>query len=267
VTGATVLLLLIDIGSGARLQEASILGYSPHTAARFSGFGNTSYAVLAACALVVAVLHVERSPRRKEAVVAAALFLGVVIVADGAPWLGADVGGILSLVPVFGLTVVVLSGRRITMRMVVLAGLATAAVLGLAVVADLLRSDDSRSHLARALLDAQEGDSLWTTVSRKWATNQRVFGQSIWTWMVPIIAVFAAYVLVVAGGWKKMLPHGSPLRAGVIGVLAAGVLGWLVNDSGIVVTALVFVYLGPYLTLLAIDARARDRSATAEPVG
>jgi len=40
-------------------------------------------------------------------------------------------------------------------------------------------------------------------------------------------------------------------------VLAAGVVGWLVNDSGIVVTALVFVYLGAYLTLLAIE----DRSA------
>jgi hypothetical protein len=262
ITGATVLLLLADLASGARLQMASILGYSPHTAARFSGIGNTAYAVLAACALVSAVLHVERSRRRQEAVVVAALFLAIVAIADGAPWLGSDVGGILSLVPVFGLTIVVLSGRRISARTVAIAVVGTLLVLGLAIGADLLRPPESRTHLANFVVNSEKGDTFWTTLSRKWATNQRVFGQSIWTWMVPIIAIFTGYVLVVARGWKKLLPHGSPVRAGVIGVLGAGFLGWLLNDSGIVVTALVFVYLGPYLTLLAIA----DRKDAAEAV-
>jgi hypothetical protein len=36
--------------------------------------------------------------------------------------------------------------------------------------------------------------------------------------------------------------------------LAAGLLGTAVNDSGVVVTAMVFVFLGPFLTLLAIPA-------------
>jgi hypothetical protein len=261
VTGVTALLLLVDVATGARLQAASILGYSPHTAARFYGFGNTAFAVLSACALISAVLHVERSSRRQEAVLAAALFLAVVVVADGAPWLGSDVGGILSLVPVFGLTVVVLSGRRISARTLAIALAGTIAVLGLAVGADLLRSADSRTHLASFVVHSGEGDTFWTTISRKWSTNQRVFRQSIWTWMVPIIAVFGGYVLVVARGWRQLLPDGSALRAGVIGVLAAGVAGWLVNDSGIVVTALIFVYLGPYLTLLAIEGRSTGSGA------
>jgi hypothetical protein len=263
ITGATVALLLADVSTGARLQAASVLGYSPHTAARFYGFGNTAYAVLAACALITAILHVDRAPRRNEALLAVTLFLGIVVVADGAPWLGSDLGGILSLVPVFGLTVLVLSGRRISARAVAIALAGTILVLGLAVGADILRPAASRTHLANFVLHSRQGDTFWTTLSRKWATNQRVFRQSIWTWMIPIIAVFTGYVLVVARGWKKLLPHGSPLRAGVIGVLAAGVVGWLVNDSGIVVTALVFVYLGAYLTLLAIEDRsARIRAET-----
>ena len=176
--------------------------------------------------------------------VAAALFLGVVVIADGAPWLGSDVGGIFSLVPVFGLTVLVLSGRRLSARTVGIALAGTIVVLGLAVGADLLRPEASRTHIANFVLDSRDGDTFWTTLSRKWSTNQRVFQQSYWTWAVPIIAVVAGYVLVVARGWKQLLPPGSPLRAGVIGVLAAGVVGWVVNDSGIVVTALVFVYLG-----------------------
>ena len=32
-------------------------------------------------------------------------------------------------------------------------------------------------------------------------------------------------------------------------------LGFAVNDSGVVVTALVYLYLGPCLTLLALDAQ------------
>ena len=262
ITTATALLLLADVATGARLQVASILGYSPHTSARYFGFGNTAYAVLAACALITAVLHVDRSPNRKEAVVAAALFLGVVVIADGAPWLGSDVGGILSLVPVFGLTVLVLSGRRLSARTIGIALAGTIVVLGLAVGADLLRPEASRTHIANFVLDSRDGDTFWTTLSRKLSTNLRVFQQSYWTWAVPIIAVVAGYVLVVARGWKQLLPTGSPLRAGVIAVLAAGVVGWVVNDSGIVVTALALVYLGPFVTLLAVDGRSATTGAS-----
>ena len=50
-------------------------------------------------------------------VAVAGLFAFVVLI-DGAPSLGSDVGGILTLVPVFGLTLLVLSGRRLTTRAV-----------------------------------------------------------------------------------------------------------------------------------------------------
>jgi len=52
----------------------------------------------------------------------------------------------------------------------------------------------------------------------------------------------------------------------VAAAVAAGVLGFAVNDSGIVVTALVLVFVAPVLTLLALDAsRPRRRPALLEP--
>ena len=69
--GLTVAVLVVDVATGARLQMSSILGYSPHTAARYVGFGNTAFAVLAACAVVAAALHVQYAPRRREALLAA----------------------------------------------------------------------------------------------------------------------------------------------------------------------------------------------------
>ncbi|MGH9164843.1 MAG: hypothetical protein ACRDZW_04930, partial [Acidimicrobiales bacterium] len=272
VAGATVALLVADVATGARLQSSSLLGYSLHTAARFTGFGNTAFAVLASTAVIAATLHVHHAPRRREALVTAAGLFALVALADGAPSLGADVGGILTLVPVFGLTLLVLAGRRLSWRAVAATALLTVLLLGAATAIDLLRPVESRTHLGR--LVSQVGDQGWspltTTISRKVSANLRTF-RSPWTWTVPIIAAYMLYVLAWARGWSRLLPAGSAVRAGVVGVLAAGLLGYAVNDSGVVVTALVFVYIGPFLTLLALDHERAGRAeldlGPADPLG
>ncbi|MGH9182078.1 MAG: hypothetical protein ACRDY5_10230, partial [Acidimicrobiales bacterium] len=231
-----------------------------HTAARFTGFGNTAFAVLGSTAILAAALHVHHAPRRREALVTAAGLMTVVAVADGAPSLGADVGGILTLVPVFALTLLALAGRRISPRTVASIAVATVLLLGLATGVDLLRPAGSRTHLGR--LVSQVADRGWepltTTVSRKASVNFRTY-RSPWAWTVPIVAAYMLYVLAWARGWSRLLPPQSALRAAVVGVLATGLLGYAVNDSGIVVTALVFVYIGPFLTLLALAREREDR--------
>jgi hypothetical protein len=255
VAWATVGLIVVDLALGARLQYSSLLGYSLHTAARFYGLGNTAFAVLAASALVAACAHVEYAPRRRDALLTAAGLLVLVAVADGAPALGNDVGGILTLVPVFGVTLWALWGRRVSWRALAGAVAVLAVVLGAAAAVELARPPAERSHLGRFLTDLASGNGeAATTVARKAATNARVLGASIWTWMVPIAAVFALFVLVFMGRGGELLPRGSARRIGVVAVIAAGLIGFAVNDSGVVVTALVAVYLGPYITLLALDA-------------
>jgi len=253
VCGATVALLVADLATGGRLQTSSLLGYSYNTAARFTGLGNTAFGVLAATAVLAVALHVHHAPRRTEAMVSAACVLGLVAVADGAPALGSDVGGILTLVPVFALTLVALSGRRVSLRAVALAAAAGLALLAVATGIDLLRPPGSRTHLGALVARvADEGvEPLRTTVARKVSANLRSF-RSVWAWMVPIMGAYLLAVLAWARGWARLLPPRSALRAGLAGTLAAGVVGYTVNDSGVVVTALVLVYVGPFLTLLAL---------------
>jgi hypothetical protein len=248
---------MVDIATGARLQVNSLLGYSPLTAARFFGIGNPAFAVLAAATLLAAALHLQYAPRRREAWVAVAGFLLLLVVVDGAPSLGSDVGGIITLVPVVGLALVAFSGRRISWRtLLVVAGILVA-VLGAATVIDLLRPPEARTHLGRVVTDVGHagGSSFVTTVARKMATNLRVFQATVWSWLVPIIGAFLLYLLVWERRLGRLLPRGSPLRIGVIAALGAGILGFAVNDSGVIITALVYLYLGPYLTLLALDAQ------------
>ena len=270
ILGCTVALLALDVATGARLQTSSLLGYSLHTAARFTGLGNTAFATLASTAVLLGAIHVAYAPRRREALVAAACLFGFVVVIDGAPSLGSDVGGILTLVPVFGLTVLVLSGRRVGLRALLIAGAVTLVALAVATGIDLLRPASTRTHLGRLAGDiANEGLGAFTTTARrKLAVNFRSY-RSPWSWTVVIIAVYMLYVLGWARGWRDLLPPGSAVRAGVVGALAAGLLGYAVNDSGVVVTAVVFVYLGPFLTMLALT-RERDEPvpvAPLQPVG
>ncbi len=269
ILGATVALLALDVVTGARLQLGGILGYAPQTASRFSGLGNTDFAVLAAAAVLVASLHVAHAPRRGDALVATAVFLAIVAFVDGAPSLGNDVGGILTLVPVFALALVALTGRRVTWRAMVVVAAATFVVLGLATALDLSRAPSARTHLGRLAAETlHHGDgSLFTTVARKASVNVRVLRQSVFTAVVPVIAIGAlAGIVRRKGPFRDLLPVGSPLRAGVLGALAVGLLGSAANDSGVIVIAIVLVEVGPFLALLALRDVPRS-AALLEPGG
>lgn len=252
IAGATVALVLVDVWTGARLQVSSLFGYSPHTAGRFTGLGNAAFAVLATATVLAVCLHVHHAPRRREALVTAGCAFGLVALTDGAPTLGADVGGILTMVPVFGLVLVALAGHRLSGRAVALAAAATVVVLGAVAFLDYRRP--TPTHLGRFVADLRDDGlvAFWTTVERRASAGVPTY-RSPWTWFVPAATVFLLVKLVVARAYQAWLPRGSALRIAAIAILAVGVLGNVVNDSGVAVTAVVFVYLGPLLTLVALE--------------
>lgn len=260
VAGVTAAVLLIDIATGARLQVASIMGYSPHSAARFFGIGNTAFGALGASAVLAAALHLERAPRRSEALVTACAFLILVVVVDGAPSLGGDVGGVLTLVPVYGLALLALSGRRITWRWAAGLVVGTVALVALAAAVDLTRAPEARTHLGRLVSDTWNhgSDSLFTTMARKAEVNIRVLQRSVWTWVVPVVAMFTLVTLVIQRRGVRLLPVGSSRRIGVLAAVGAGLLGAAANDSGVVVTALALVYVGPLLAVLVLSPPFRE---------
>ena len=268
ILGATVAVLLLDLATGARLQLAGLLGYAPQTSGRFYGLGNTAFGVLAGAALLAGALHVARAPRRTEAVAATAALFALVIYADAAPVLGADVGGMVTLVPICLLVVVALAGLRLTRRRVAVAALATAGVLAAATAVDLLRPPDARTHLGRfASHVARWGDdSVGASLARRLEVTVANVGDSFWTAVTPVIALLVLGAVLWTRYGRTLLPPGSPLRAGVLGALAAGLVGTAVNDSGIVVVAMVMVSVGPFLALLAL-ADPAGRPALLEPAG
>jgi hypothetical protein len=261
ICGATVAVIVGDLATGAWLEYGGFFGYAPNSAPRYTGIGNAAFALLSGATVVLCAGLVARSRRATEAWWVAVTVAAVVVFADGVPWMGADVGGMLSTVPVFGLTLWALRGRRIRWQTLAVAAAGAAVVLAGAVGLEALRDPDQRTHIGRFFL-GQDGVDIRDTFQRKWSANTRVLRQSVWAWLVPVISGFSLYVLVVVEGWRRFLPRGSPERTGVVAALAMGTAGWLVNDSGVVVLALALVYLGPYVWCLAGGA-----GALASPAG
>lgn len=265
IAGTTFAVVAIDLLTGARLQLSSPAGYSPVVAGRFAGVGNVAFAVLATGALLLAAaLSVGADARRRLVVVAAVGIAAVAI--DGAPMWGSDFGGVLALVPAFAVLAVLLSGGRITWRVVFTTAFATAAVVAAFASLDYSRPAQSQTHLGRFLGQLLHGGA-GAVVGRKATSNARLLIHSPLTLLVPFtIALVVALLLRPPSGLRRAFAAAPALRAGLISVLVMGVAGFAFNDSGVVVPVMAMTVAVPlalaattrYATLPETSADAPD---------
>jgi len=236
-------LLTLDALRGAPLVLNSTLGYSPTVAGRFAGFGNPAYAAYSASALLAACLLAHRLGGRRGFRAAVAL-LAVALVIDVAPMWGSDVGGILSMVPAFAVTLVLLAGRRIRLRTIVVIGAAIAVVGLVATAIDLSRPREDRTHLGRFVTRIQDngiGEG-WSVIHRKLDANLA----SVGTGILGLVLLVAALLFVGLWVWRRdwlaaVFARIPEWRAACVGFAVLAVLGFAGNDSGITVPGIMLV--------------------------
>jgi hypothetical protein len=261
--GLSIAVLVVDVALGAPLQINTMFGYSPIVAGRFAGFGNQAFAILTISTLVVATAGWEvwqrRSPGTPRSVRTAVLvaFLAVVVVVDGAPMLGSDVGGVLASVPAFAVCALVLSGRRIRARVIVAIMAATVAVLAGFAALDLSRPADSRTHLGRFAARLLDGDAA-TILERKLQANLNQLTSTVWTFVIPAALAFFAYLAWRPNRMLRRIEARHPsFRAFEISGLTLGVTAWALNDSGVAIPAMMLTIALPYTAYLVLDVLRR----------
>lgn len=256
VATITALVLAADVVTGARLQLSSLAGYSPLVAGRFAGIGNVAFAVFATAALLAAAALTEgRGSAQAVAVVAA---VGVVAVAvDGSPAWGDDFGGVLALIPGFAVLALSVAGRRVTARrLLAVLGLAVLVVLAFS-LADYARPADHQTHLGRFVGQVLHGGA-WTVVERKARSNLALLTHSVLTLLVPLaVALLTAVLLRPWGGLRRAFADAPALRHGFVAVLVMGVIGFLVNDSGVAIPALAMTVAIPIAIAAATESLRR----------
>jgi hypothetical protein len=261
---ASVLLVIaVDVLAGATLQVNTVFGYSVAVAGRFVGVGNLAFALFSAAGLLFATLLADQFGRRGR--IAGAAVLVAVVVVDGLPHLGADVGGSLAMVPAFGATAAVLAGRRVGLPQLVALGAAGAVTLLLFALVDLGRPAEDQTHLARfarSVLDGEWG-GLAGSLGRRLQASFGSYQTVAWAAIVGSLAVTALYVVLRDRGrwpspaWRDGWP--VPLLAAVTGLAILAVLGWTANDSSGAVSATMLIVVVPVL----VDRLSRRGEAKA----
>jgi hypothetical protein len=273
VTTVTATVLAVDVISGSHLVRLGLLGVQPLLGARFYGLGNQPFVIFGTSALIAAWVGAEillrRGHRRWAIGLVAAVGL-VAVLADGVPGWGSDFGGVIPLFAGFSILGVRVASIRLTLwRMVLILGAAVSVLTGLAML-DWSRPADSRTHLGRFVQSVLDGDA-GTVVSRKIAANLDML-LSPWGVLGALVSVLVVVALLwpsrfrlpaVAEAYQRFWLFPAGLTA--VGVLV--LLGYLGNDSGVIIPVDAGMLILPWVTVAAVWAQQlRDEDDLAEAV-
>lgn len=265
IAAATALVLGVDVLSGSRLQLSSLLGYSPLVAGRFYGFGNVAFSFFAVGSLLGAAAAAEElvlRRRRRAALTLVTAVGAVAVVVVGWPGWGADFGGVLALAPGFAVLGLGIAGARLSPARLGLVALGTGSVVAVIAVLDWLQPAEDRSHVGRFVQQVLDG-SAFDVIQRKARANWDILTSSPLTLLVPVAILFVALVLLRpaashAPALQLAYAQSPTLRPALIAVLVTVVIGFAVNDSGVVIPAVALMVAVP-LTIAA-SVRALEHS-------
>ncbi len=260
--GLTWLLLTVDGLTGTVLQQGSILGSTPTFGARFYGFGNLTFSVYAVTALVLAghLAAAARRSGRPRAAVAAVLGVGLLtVVVDGWPGFGADVGGILALVPAVVVLALGVAGMRLTPQRVLAAAVLGAVATAVVGVVDWLGPWPA-SHLGLFVERVVDGQG-WATIAGKAASAFATVANPAGA-IATLVCLALGVLLVGPARYRPARVRAAyeswPLLRPVVGaIVVVATLGTLLNDSGIAVAVVV---LGLGAALLTVSGLAHADS-------
>ncbi|HZA77727.1 MAG TPA: hypothetical protein VE623_15205 [Acidimicrobiales bacterium] len=251
--GVIVASIGVDVARGAPLQVNTVFGYSVAVAGRFVGLGNLAFALFGSATILLAALIVDRTGRRGVGL--AVGLLAVVLLLEGLPMLGADVGGVVAMVPAFGVTALLLAGRRIGWREAMGLALATGAALMAFAFIDAARPEDVQTHLARLADHVLEGR--WTTffksLTRRWEAS--LGGAELAGWLTVSALAVGAGVYAALAALGRVGPRAAararhrPTVAAAAGLAVLGIIGLVANDSSVAVPLTMFIVIVPVLTL------------------
>ncbi|KXG74040.1 hypothetical protein [Thermotalea metallivorans] len=242
LSSMTTVGLLADIATGGKLIQSSLLGYDPIIGARYYGIGNEYMGVLIGAALVFSTTMIDRFQVNK--IWCLAVF-AVTIVIIGFPGLGANVGGTMTAVAAFVFVSLRLYKVRMRFKQFVIIGLTIVASVAIMAFVDIYWLG-SKSHLAGAIQQIMtEGPRIiLLIINRKIAMNLKLIGVTIWSKvLLSAIIILAILFYRPVGAVYKLTKLYPNLAIGWSGIVVACVVGFLVNDSGIVASATGIIFL------------------------
>ena len=274
----TLVVLGIDVMTGSRLQLETPFGLSVLEAGRFYGIGNEALGIyglsglLAAAWLALVLLRSSAHSRpssRRPALLALAVVAVFAVFASGWPGFGGKVGGTIAMVPCFLLLAMAVAGIRLNWRRVLLVAVSELALFAVFALISYLVPATGHSDIgvfAGNTLHGRSGGLLL----RKINSNLGSLSVNAFSPLIPIVAIVTGLMLW-RPAWFRLTTvpaafAAEPLLRPVLGVLwLMPVLGWLANDSGVIVPAAALPFALPLaIAILAAAAYPPDQARYGE---
>jgi hypothetical protein len=244
----TVLAYAVDVIAGSPLTSLSLLGPNPGLGVRFYGIGNELEALLAVLVVAgagaaLAGFAPKLSRRATAMTFVAAGLLAAFVFAAGR--FGADVGAAIVFPVGAVVAAVVITGRRKRTALLTVVA-APFAVLALLALIDLLSG--ANAHLTRSVLDAGGLGDLADVAQRRLQLSAHSFARPVLLALLPLVLLAAILAYVRRDRLRAWLQGVPAVRAGLLGALAATVIGTLANDSGALLLEIGTAYLLVFLS-------------------
>jgi hypothetical protein len=246
---ATVLSHTLDLIAGSPLTQLSLVGPNPAGGHRFYGIGNELEAclvvlILAGTGAALSSFALPGDGQSRQRRLAARGPAAILVVAAVFSFVfaygryGADVGAAITLPLGAAVAAALLAGRP---RLALLAFAMPIPALAILSAADLLTG--ANAHLTRTVLDAESGGDVLAVFGHRLREAGESFGRTILLVCLPLFIASAVVAWLrrdLIALWLRGLPA---MRAGLLGALAATVVGTLANDSGALLLEIGAVYL------------------------
>jgi hypothetical protein len=244
-----VVALTADALAGTQLLMRSLLGPDPILGARFYGIGNelkSGLAVLVLAAVAAALYPAVRGRRAALAMAGAGVVLAVV---EGSARIGAGVGGVILVSFGFAVATVMLAPGALTRRRALIVLVSpVVALVGLAAI-DLATAHGA-GHFTGSVLHARSAGDVRDIIVRRYSAAW----DELQSQAMPAATAIALLAAGLAARSRAHLlnPVGADPAwlAALVGGLAAGVVGALVEDSGPVLLVVAVFTLGCVLSYL-----------------
>ena len=262
LVAATTILIGADLTTGSNLNINTIFGYSPIVGGRFYGLGNQALAIFFAAGLLSSVFWIEwRAKLDWIGKITIISFFLLIVMFVGFPRWGADVGGTVTTIVAFAATYFNLLRKKISGKYILLTVLAVILVLTVFAAIDVFQGKNQETHLGRTveLVKAEGNSAALQVIQRKFATNLRILKYSSWSYFFIIILALLLYLRFrPIGLFQKLLDRHVYLGAGITGAFVGGIVGFLTNDSGIVIPALILSYFMAAIFYLMIQEQGKQ---------
>jgi hypothetical protein len=243
ISAATIGLIVWNSLGNGYYEFQSFLGYSVVAGARYYGVGNEYMGILLGSYIAAISLYLPKlGTRRREILWCATFGLGILLLH---PRFGADVGGGITAFIGLGISNYLWLNQPVRLQQLVKLLLVTLLGLVLAGAWDLWADRSSMSHWGQLTLAIRNhgAGAFFALAARKMELNIRLIRDTPLT--VMLIGILAAIPFLYRHPpflIRSIVAKHPEISAGLAGLSITALIGFLVNDSGIVSAAMMFMF-------------------------